>query len=127
MSLLAKGFSGSQLRFFLIYSPYRKKLNFTLDKFVQTTQKLNSLKKMVSELQNTKTFNQTERQEGIISKIISDFESYMNNDLDVKSAFDCLTETIMKLHAIRTSLSPKDIKNLLNTLKKVDDVLQCIF
>ena len=125
--LLAKGFSGSQLRFFLIYSPYRKKLNFTLDKFVQTTQKLNSFKNMVSELQNTKTFNQTEMQEGIISKITSDFESYMNNDLDVKSAFDYLTETIMKLHAIRTSLSSKDIKNLLNTLKKVDSVLQCIF
>jgi cysteinyl-tRNA synthetase len=126
-ALLAKGFSGSQLRFFLIYSPYRKKLNFTLDKFVQTTQKLNSFKNMVSELQNTKTFNQTETQQGIISKITSDFESKMNNDLDVKSAFDYLTETIMKLHAIRTSLSSKDIKNLLNALKKVDSVLQCIF
>jgi cysteinyl-tRNA synthetase len=126
-ALLAKGFSGSQLRFFLIYSPYRKKLNFTLDKFVQTTQKLNSFKNMVSELQNTKTFNQTETQQGIISKITSDFESKMNNDLDVKSAFDYLAETIMKLHAIRTSLSSKDIKNLLNALKKVDSVLQCIF
>ena len=125
--LLAKGFSGSQLRFFLIYSPYRKKLNFTFDKFVKTTQKLNSFKKMVSELQNTKPFNQTEKQEGLISKITSDFESYINNDLDVKSAFDYLTETIMKLHAIRTSLSSKDIKNLLIALEKVDSVLQCIF
>jgi cysteinyl-tRNA synthetase len=125
--LLAKGFSGSQLRFVLIYSPYRKKLNFTLDTFVQTTQKLNFFKNMVYELQNTKTFHQTEMQEGSISKITSDFESYMNNDLDVKSAFDYLTETIIKLHLIRTSLSSKDIKNLLNALKKVDGVLQCIF
>lgn len=111
----------------MIYSPYRKKLNFTFDKFVQTTQKLNSFKNMVSDLQNTKPFNQTERQEGLISKITSDFESYINNDLDVKSAFDYLTETIMKLHAIRTSLSSKDIKNLLIALEKVDSVLQCIF
>jgi cysteinyl-tRNA synthetase len=124
--LLAKGFSGSQLRFFLIYSPYRKKLNFTFDEFLQTTQKLNSLKNMVSDLQNTKPSNQTERQERIISKIATDFESYMNEDLDVKSAFDSLTKTIMKLHAIRTSLSSKNIKKLLIALEKVDSVLQCI-
>ena len=33
--LLAKGFSGEQLRFFLIYGPYRKKLNFTFEKLAQ--------------------------------------------------------------------------------------------
>jgi cysteinyl-tRNA synthetase len=125
--LLAKGFSGDQLRFFLIYSPYKKKLNFTFDKFVQTTQKLNSLKIMVNELQNTKIFNQTDKQEGVIGKITSDFESYMNNDLDVKSAFDCLIKTIMKLHAKRTTLSSKNIKNLMDELEKIDEVLQCIF
>jgi cysteinyl-tRNA synthetase len=125
--LLAKGFSGNQLRFFLIYSPYRKKLNFTFDKFAQTTQKLNSLKNMVTELQNTKTFNQTDKQEGITCRLTSDFESYMNDDLDVKSAFDCLTKTIIKLHAKRTTLSPKNIKNLMDELEKIDGVLQCIF
>ncbi len=53
-------------------------------------------------------------QEGLINKITSDFESYMNNDLDVKSAFDYLAETIMKLHAIRTSLSSKEHKKLVD-------------
>jgi cysteinyl-tRNA synthetase len=125
--LLAKGFSGSQLRFFLIYSPYRKKLNFTFEKFAKTTQKLNFIKNMVADLQNTKSFNQTERQEELISKITSDFKSCMNKDLDVKSAFDCLTETIIKIHAIRTSLSSKNIKNVLIALEKIDSVLQCIF
>ncbi len=125
--LLAKGFSGSQLRFFLIYGPYRKKLNFTFDKLFQTTQKLNTLKNMVNELQNTKSFNQTEKHETLISKIIPNFESYMNNDLDVKSAFDSLTETITKLYAKRTTLSSKEIKNLMIELEKVDNVLQCIF
>jgi len=125
--LLAKGFSSAQLRFFLIYGPYRKKLNFTFDKFVQTTQKLDSFKRMVANLQQTKSSTQTEMQEGLISKITVDFENYMNNDLDVKSAFDCLANTIMKLHAIRTTLGSKNIKNLMCGLEKVDSVLQCIF
>ena len=125
--LLAKGFSSAQLRFFLIYGPYRKKLNFTFDKFAQTTQKLDSFKRMVADLQQTKSSTQTEMQEGLISKITVDFENCMNNDLDVKSAFDCLAETIMKLHAIRQLLSSKNIKNLMCALEKVDSVLQCIF
>lgn len=125
--LLAKGFSSAQLRFFLIYGPYRKKLNFTFDKFVQTTKKLDSFKNMVADLQQTKSSSQIEMQEGLISKIISDFENYMNNDLDVKSAFDSLAKTIKELHAIRQLLSSKDIKNLMNALEKVDSVLQCIF
>jgi cysteinyl-tRNA synthetase len=125
--LLAKGFSSAQLRFFLIYGPYREKLNFTFDKFVQTTKKLDSFKNMVADLQQTKSSNQTEMQEGLIRKIASDFENYMNNDLDVKSAFDSLAKTIKELHAIRQLLSSKDIKNLMNTLEKVDSVLQCIF
>jgi len=125
--LLAKGFSSAQLRFFLIYRPYRKKLNFTFDKFVQTTKKLDSFKNMVADLQQTKSSSQTEMQEGLISKITSDFENYMNNDLDVKSAFDSLSKTIKEIHAIRQLLSSKDIKNLMNALEKVDSVLQCIF
>jgi cysteinyl-tRNA synthetase len=82
---------------------------------------------MVADLQQTKSSNQTEMQEGLIRKIASDFENYMNNDLDVKSAFDSLAKTIKELHAIRQLLSSKDIKNLMNTLEKVDSVLQCIF
>jgi cysteinyl-tRNA synthetase len=82
---------------------------------------------MVNELQNTKSFNKTEKHETLISKIIPNFESYMNNDLDVKSAFDSLTETITKLYAKRTTLSSKEIKNLMIELEKVDNVLQCIF
>ena len=125
--LLAKGFSGAELRFFLIYGPYRKKLNFTFDKFAKTIQKLNSFKNMVADLQQTKSITKKEKPEGIISKITPDFETHMNNNLDVKSAFDSLAKTIMKLHATRQLLSSRDIKNLMNELEKVDNVLQCIF
>ncbi len=53
--LLAKGFSGGELRFFLIYGPYRNKLNFTFEKLAQTTQRLNSFKSMVKRVAEDKT------------------------------------------------------------------------
>ncbi len=125
--LLAKGFSGEQLRFFLIYGPYRKKLNFTFERLAQRIQKLDSLKDMVAELQNTKSNGRIELQKNLTSIIVSDFENHMNNDLDVISAFDSLYRTISQLYEMRQSLSSIDIKNVLNGLRKVDSVLQCIF
>jgi cysteinyl-tRNA synthetase len=125
--LLAKGFSGGQLRFFLIYGPYRKKLNFAFEKLAQTSQKLDSFKSMVADLQQAKPTSQTEKSKMLTSKIAADFEGNMNNDLDVKSAFDSLYETTNELYEMRQSLSSKDVKNVLNSLRRVDSVLQCIF
>ena len=51
----------------------------------------------------------------------------MNNDLDVKTALDSLYETISELHKNRESLSAKDVKNILDDLRRIDSVLQCIF
>ena len=51
----------------------------------------------------------------------------MNNDLDVKTAFDSLYETISKLYKKRESLSVKDVKNIMDDLRRIDSVLQFIF
>jgi cysteinyl-tRNA synthetase len=125
--LYAKGFSGEQLRFFLIYGPYRQKLNFTFEKFAQTIQKLDSLRSMIMDLENTKSLSSARAQEDLEGKIIVDFEECMNNDLDVKSAFDSIYETISELNKKSQSLSEKELKNVINELHKVDGVLQCLF
>ena len=126
--LSAKGVSGGQLRFFLIYGrPYREKLNFTFEKLAKTSQRLDSFKSMVADLQKIKLSNLNENEKELTSKITVDFEKNLNNNLDVKSAFDSLYETIRKLYERRQLLGAKDEKNLFNGLRKVDNVLQCIF
>ncbi len=125
--LYTKGFSGEQLRFFLIYGPYRQKLNFTFEKFAHTIQKLDSFRTMVTDLEKTKSLSSAGAREDFEGKIIADFEECMNNDLDVKSAFDSLYETISELHEKRQSLSEKELKNVINGLHTVDGVLQCLF
>ncbi len=124
--IIEKGVNGEHLRFFLIYRPYRKKLNFTSKKLAETTQKLDSLKKMISELQATKS--ETNVQKKVLANtIVAEFEDHLNNDLDVKGAFDCLIDRISELHKNRESLSKKDVKNLMDDLHRIDSVFQCIF
>ena len=126
--LLGKGFSGDHLRFFLIYGPYRKKMNFTFERLAETSQKLDSLKRMVNDFQKQNFMNNSvEEIEELTSKLVIDFEKDMNNDLNVKSAFDNLYETISELHNRRKLLAMNDVKNVLNNLHRIDSVLQCIF
>jgi cysteinyl-tRNA synthetase len=127
--LLNKGFSGDHLRFFLIYGSYREKLNFTFEKLAETSQKLDSLKSMVKDFQEQKSGNSCSHTQikELTSKLISNFENNMSNNLNVKNAFNSLYETITQLHKKLESLSASDKKNVLRDLHSIDSVIQCIF
>ena len=112
--VLKKGFSGEQLRFFLTYGPYRKKLNFTFEKFTETSRKLASFQSMIKDLQEQKSGNSEKKTKGIKGLIVSVFERGMNKDLDVKTAFDGLYEAVSELHRKREALSVKDVENTLD-------------
>jgi cysteinyl-tRNA synthetase len=125
--LTQKGFAGYEIRFFLIYGPYREKLNFTFEKIKETSYKLASLRKMVQEIEEAQPTGKTTKQEALTSKLSSDFEEKMNNDLDVKGAFDYLYENVSKLHEFRGTLETGNAKNVLSRLRRIDSVLECIF
>jgi cysteinyl-tRNA synthetase len=125
--LTAKGFSSAQIRFFLIYRHYRKKLNFTWGNIRQTSQKLDSLQKMVHELQEVAPRGGASKQEALTSKLNAGFEEKMNNDLDIKGAFDCLYETVIRLHRKRETLEMGNLRDVLSSLRRIDSVFQCIF
>jgi cysteinyl-tRNA synthetase len=123
----AKGFSGQQLRFFLTYAPYRDELDFTFDKFAQAIQLLNSLRAMVSDLQNTTRPADTCTGDSYVGRLTSEFEAHMNNNLNVKSAFDTLHQTVAEVYKRRQTLPKEEIENALTDLRRIDTVLQCLF
>lgn len=125
--ILDKGFSGQHLRFFLIYGPYREKLNFTMERLAETGRKLDSFRSMVKELQEQKSDRSHKKIAELSNRIVSDFENHMNNNLAIKPAFDNLYETVNELHKNRELLSVKDLKTTLDGLRRIDSVLQCLF
>ncbi len=126
--LSEKGFRSDQVRFFLIYGCYKETLNFTFEKLAETCRVLDSFKSLINDFQTRHyAVNSTEEARAFIERIIFDFEANMNNNLDVKGAFDKLFEIISKLHEMKDKLSKKDLVDILQNLHKVDHVLQCIF
>ena len=123
--IVEKGFNGAELRFFLIYGAYREELNFTFEGLAEARQRLERMRCMIEDLQETKPTSHSEVKTAT-SKLASDFEAHMNNNLDIKGAFDSLHQKVEKI-SLHKPLSAKELENVMSDLRRVDTVLQCIF
>jgi cysteinyl-tRNA synthetase len=81
---------------------------------------------MVADLQQTKG-NEKCMGDSFVGRLTSEFEAHMNNDLDVKDAFDSLYRTVTEIHQKSATLTDEEIKNVLADLRRIDGVLECIF
>jgi cysteinyl-tRNA synthetase len=126
-NVTAKGFTGEQLRFFLIYGPYHEELDFTFDKLTETTKHLDELRAMIKELQRTPQQPNKLIDDTLIGRLAHEFQAHMNNNLDVKGAFDTLTQTIREIHRKRETLPSEEIENVIADLRRIDSVLQFLF
>jgi cysteinyl-tRNA synthetase len=127
--LLAKGYKPEHVRFFLIYGQYRKKRNFTWKKLAETSRKLDTFKAMVQGLEKAEAASSSEKANKLATSIVSRFEEGMDNDLDVKTAFDTLYTTVAALHKLmkQGKLSAREAKAAVSGLRRVNSVLQVIF
>ena len=121
----------NHIRFFFIYGHYRRKLNFTFKKYTKVCLLLKNFRDMIQNLSVAEGTEQKSsfRAKKLVKKIKTDFEENMNNDLQVKAAFDSLYETMSKLVALKEKheLSAEDSREALAKLKAIDHVLQVIF
>jgi len=127
--LIKMGYKREHIRFFLIYGHYRKPLNFSFEKMKKTSQKLDTFKNMVDDLQKTESAESSEKAKKLVGDIITGFERNMNDNLNVKAAFDDLFKDISKLNTLRNQgkLGSKDARMAVANLRKIDCVLQVIF
>jgi cysteinyl-tRNA synthetase len=127
--LTEKGYRKEHLRFFLIYGHYNKKLNFTLEKLAETSRKIDNLRSMVQDVQNARSNYPSQKAKTIAANIVPSFEKNLDSDLDTKAAFDEVYATVAKLHTLAKNqrLSAEDAKTAINSLHKIDAVLQIIF
>lgn len=127
--LITMGYDGEDIRFSLIYGHYRDRLNFTLERLQKLSLKLKTFKKMVLGLERAKSARSMENASRLVDRILESFEKHMNDDLDVKAAFDALFTIMTRLDSLRKQgrLSATHSQIAVANLKKVDCVLQIIF
>ena len=126
---VSRGYRGDQMRFFLINRHYRKHLNFSYEKLDASSRRLHTFKNMVQNLRNAESPNPSEEAKKLMCAIVPSFEEAMNDDLNVKGAFDSLFAIVSKLHSLigKDRLSAQDAKLALEELERIDRVLKIVF
>jgi len=125
-TLRDQGYDMDQIRFFLIYGYYRKKLNYSEQAIRFAADKLKTFKERMKTLRGGADRNADANvDENAAGKVNTLFTERMDDDLDVRGAFDALYDFLM-------TTNMKDItrpvaSGYLKALKAIDQVLQVLF
>jgi cysteinyl-tRNA synthetase len=122
--ILRKGYTVSELRFFLIYGHYRKKLNYSDDAMRSAAERLRNFKKKVAGIKRVAT-RASSPDARTVREIRTIFSKPMDDDLTVKAAIDQLAHTLSQVDP--KDMTPARALGLMKGLKEIDEVLQVIF
>jgi len=123
-TLLEQGYDISEVRFFLIYGQYREKLDYSDQNMRSAADKLRTFRKMLNKI--GATANQKAELDGeVVRRIKGIFAEKMDDDLDVRGAFDGLYGVLSELEL--EELKPTQAPGIMKALREIDAVLRVIF
>jgi cysteinyl-tRNA synthetase len=123
-TLISKGYTAREIRFFLMYSHYRTRLNYSARAMQAAAQKLKDFRASVSAIRS-----RAGKAAPVSSPIAEDlrlsFVTAMDTDMQVKEAFDGMQNRVSTIDA--HALTPSRASGIIRTLRGIDEVLQVIF
>ncbi|MEM4397572.1 MAG: cysteine--tRNA ligase [Candidatus Woesearchaeota archaeon] len=125
--LLNKGYSAKAIRYLLMATHYRQKLNFTFSGLESAENTIKKFKEFILKLKNIDEKNKKNNIEidDLIKKAKQDFENAMDDDLNISEALAVVFEfmnTINKIIA-ENNLSRNDALKVFNLIMEFDKVL----
>ncbi|MCE5243096.1 MAG: class I tRNA ligase family protein [Desulfobacteraceae bacterium] len=132
--LLRAGYDARQLRFYLIYGRYRKRINLTDENLRSAASRLGAFREMVERIIGTVPGDENEASTGgeaaeWVGKLIPSFEKAMDDDLDMETAFDDVCGVVEKLEKLKREgrLNSGDVVCIEGDLRRIDEVWQVVF
>jgi cysteinyl-tRNA synthetase len=122
-TLLQQGYSEAEVRFFLIYGHYGKQMNYREEAMARSTSRLRAVRDRIGEI-NGKAGAEADPEERWNVRIHDVFTEHMDNDLDVKKAFDGIASILAGLSPDR--LRASEASAVMTAIRKIDGVLQVL-
>ena len=123
-TLLRQGYTSCDIRFFLIYSHYRSKLNYSEKRFQSTVDKLRAFQKIAKSIKQHSS-KRMKSESTLSKKLQREFSDNMDRDLNVQCAFDSIYTELSQYNIEK--YPPKLSAGILSTIKDIDGVLKVIF
>ncbi len=128
--LIKKGFSVKAIRFVLLSTHYRNKLDFTEKSVIHAENKINKFNEFISKLNAVKTEVKKELNEvnSLINDVRNSFVSALDDDLNISLALTFLNNFMKKINRLvdEKKLSKKEAEKIIFLMKEFDSVLGVI-
>jgi len=128
--ILEKGFTAEDIRFSLIYTHYRKKIDLTDPYLEKATGKLAAFREAAKRLTgfSTEPESSADPAEQLVSGIENVFKERMNDDLDVQGAFEGVHGILSRLLSLNPGGRPGFTTSSLlrKRLQRINGVLQIL-
>ena len=123
-TLLKQGYTFREIRFFLIYGHYRSQLDYSEERFQRSVDRLRTFQKIARSIK--RHLSKSMKTDSMLSKKLQrEFSKNMDNDLNVKGAFDSMYTSLSECKI--EEYPPKLATGILAALKDIDKVLRVIF
>ena len=123
--LLAKGFTGSQVRYMLLQVHYRMQMNFTFEGLQAAAKSLQRIEDFILRLKSLQTMGSSQAVESILKKTDQAFKEALTDDLNISQAFGALFEMIREINTLcdQDAVSKEGSEKVLYLLQQMDQVL----
>ncbi len=123
-TLRQEGYSPAEIRFFLIYGHYRKRLSYSRKTMELAVGQLRAVRDIIRKIRR-KAGRMLTPGERDGSALLNIFTRHMDRDLDVASAFDALRDVLLQQDLGR--MNSDQAAGIITALRKIDAVLQVLF
>jgi cysteinyl-tRNA synthetase len=125
--LIGLGYRPHHLRFYLCYGHYREKLNLDDDRLDLARGRVDTFRGMaarLSEYTNTSGGPSNKKSVRLIRRLVTCFENHMNDDLNVRKAFDEVHAVVARLVRLKAAgkIGPEDSRRIEKALARIDSV-----
>ncbi len=127
--LVNRGYSPAAIRYTLLSTHYRQKLNFSLEMLEASESTLKRFDDFLFDLEHVEKGDLSENVGKVLDTMTEDFGKAMDDDLNISPAVGAVFEGIRKINRLRrsTPLTEGDKEAVIHALKRVDSVLGVIF
>jgi len=122
-TLLKQGYAPEEIRFFLICSRYREDLNYCGRDMKSVVAELRDFRGKIGKI--LKKTGAARPDKTMTAKVKEIFNRQMDNDLDVKGAFDGLHDFLSRTGI--DTLRPEDASGIISSMKEIDKVFRVVF
>jgi len=123
--LVDKGYSPLAVRYQLLATHYRQQLNFTLDGLDQAANALERYNDFIGNLADYPGGESSGEAGAIIDKVLTDFETWMDDDLNISGALGSVFDYVRDINRLRAEnkLSAGERDKALEAIRRIDKVL----